>query len=36
MNEEKYFSVDFSDETPVIRLHQTLEQAKQSSLNGAT
>ncbi|MDW0382786.1 hypothetical protein P2E36_14345 [Mannheimia haemolytica] len=36
MNEEKYFSVDVSDETHVIRLHETLEQAKQSCLNGAT
>ncbi|HHW7546665.1 TPA: DUF551 domain-containing protein [Mannheimia haemolytica] len=35
MNEEKYFSVDVSDETHVIRLHETLEQAKQNCLNGA-
>lgn len=35
MNEEKYFSVDVSDETHVIKLHETLEQAKQNCLNGA-
>ncbi|MEG9481269.1 DUF551 domain-containing protein [Mannheimia sp. HC-2023] len=36
MNEDKYFSVDVSNDIHILNLHETLEQAKQSCLNGAT
>ncbi|WP_239494021.1 hypothetical protein [Mannheimia haemolytica] len=36
MNEDKFFSVDVSNDIHILNLHETLEQAKQSCLNGAT
>lgn len=35
MNKDKYFSVDVSNDIHILNLHETLEQAKQSCLNGA-
>ncbi|MDW1112751.1 DUF551 domain-containing protein [Mannheimia haemolytica] len=35
MSKEKYFSVDVSNDIHILNLHETLEQAKQSCLNGA-
>lgn len=36
MSNERYFSVDVSNDIHIINLHETLEEAKQSCLNGAT
>ncbi|MFS7553965.1 DUF551 domain-containing protein, partial [Pasteurella multocida] len=35
MSNEKYFSVDVSNDIHIVNLHETLEQAKQSCLDGA-
>ncbi|HHW7447591.1 TPA: hypothetical protein ACU16Q_001843 [Pasteurella multocida] len=34
--ENKYFSVDVSNDIHIVKLHETLEQAKKSCLDGAT
>lgn len=36
MSKEKYFSVDVSNDIHILKLHETLEEAKQSCLNNAT